>query len=199
MSLPAHEQPREAVHQEFSGLTLPGGPTVGLFTSVVKARMVARGGRVRDWGQAVLTSFGLEEGGAGDLDAAWALYTARWRALSAVQGPRLARYFHHHVAHFLWRTSFTEFPSLLAYVFRIALRVGLVRLMLMGHPRVLALLEDPSAPGAGESLDAAVVETVQLLAKHVEQSPEFLALCEGLTETGRGARTLGKVLVFASF
>lgn len=190
---------REAVHQEFADFRLPGGPTVGLFTSVVKARMAARAGRMRDWGQAVLSSFGLEAGGPGDLDAAWHLYTTRWNALSEAQGPRLARYLHHHVAHFLWRTSFTEFPSLLAYVFRITLRLGLVRLMLMGHPRVLALLEAPDAPGAGESLDAAVVETVQLLAKYVEQSPEFVSLCEGLTETGRGARTLGKVLVFASF
>ncbi|MFY0580198.1 flagellin lysine-N-methylase [Cystobacter fuscus] len=190
---------REAVHREFSRLALPGGPCVGLFTQVVKARMAARGGRVREWGRSVLESLGLGEGGPGDLDAAWSLYTRRWQALNAAQGPRLAQYFHHYVAHFLWRTSFTEFPSLLAYVFRLALRVGLVRLMLVGHPMVVALLEEPSSPQALESLELAVVETVQTVAKHVEQSLEFLSLTEGLVGTGRGAETLGKVLVFASF
>jgi lysine-N-methylase len=190
---------REAVHREFSGLALPGGPCVGLFTSVVKARMAARRGRVQDWGRNVLESLGLGEGGPGDLDAAWHLYTQRWHALNAAHGQRLAQYFHHYVAHFIWRTSFTEFPSLLAYVFRLALRVGLVRLMLMGHPRVVALLREPSTLEAPESLEQAVVETIQIVAKHVEQSPEFLSLTEGLVGTGRGAETLGKVLVFASF
>lgn len=191
---------REAVHREFTELALPGGPCVGLFSSVVKARMAARGGRTRDWGQRVLESFGLGGEGPGDLDEAWRRYTRRWLALNAVHGERLTQYFHHHLAHFVWRTSFTEFPSLLAYVFRLAFRVGLVRWALMGHPRVVALVQEPGTPETDrESLDLAVVETVQTVAKHVEQSPEFLSLTEGLAGTGRGAETLGKVLVFASF
>ena len=43
------------------------------------------------------------------------------------------------------------------------------------------------------------METFQLLAKHVEQSPELLSLCAGLLGPGRGAETLGKVLVFSAF
>jgi lysine-N-methylase len=191
---------REAVHREFMEFALPGGPCVGLFTSVVKARMAARGGRVRDWGRSVLESFGLGEEGPGDLDAAWRLYRQRWLALDAAHGERLTQYLHHYLAHFVWRTSFTDFPSLLAYVFRLAWRVGLVRWALMGHPRVVALVQEPVASEvARESLDQAVVETVQTVAKHVEQSPEYLTLTEGLVGTGRGAETLGKVLVFASF
>ncbi|QRK04102.1 flagellin lysine-N-methylase [Archangium violaceum] len=191
----------DAVHRDFTGLTLPGGPCVGLFRSVLKARMAAgRGERFSSLVRGVLDSLRLENGGASDLDAAWHTYAERWSHLEARYGERVHRYFHNSTEHQLWRAPFTDSPSLLAYVFRLTLRVGLLRLTLAGHPRVAELRHKPSPTSESqEHLDRAAVETFQLLAKHVEQSPDYLSLAEGLVGPGRGAETLGKVLVFATF
>jgi lysine-N-methylase len=191
----------DAVHEDFSGLSLPGGPCVGLFSELLKARRAAgRGERFTTWVRSVLESLQLEEGGANSPEAAWRTYVERWQHLETHHGERVHQYFHNAAVHHLWRSPFTDSPSLLAYVFRLALKVGLLRLTLAGHPRVAALCRDPSSTHeAREQLDLAAVETFQLVAKHVEQSPEFLSLAEGLAGTGRGADTLGKVLVFATF
>ncbi|HEX5748741.1 MAG TPA: flagellin lysine-N-methylase [Archangium sp.] len=191
----------EAVHRDFSGLALPGGPCVGLFSSVLRARMAAgRGERFSTLARSVLESLGLQEGAPGDLDAAWRTYAERWRHLEALHGARVHQYFDNYAAHYVWRSPLIDAPSLLAYVFRLALRVGLLRLTLVGHPRVAELCQEPSpTAGSREQLDRAAVETFQLVAKHVEQAPDFLALAEGLVGPGRGADTLGKVLVFATF
>ncbi|AKJ06445.1 lysine-N-methylase [Archangium gephyra] len=192
---------REAVHRDFMGLALPGGPCVGLFSSVLRARMAAgRGERFSTLARGVLESLGLQEGAPGDLDAAWRTYAERWRRLEALHGARVHQYFDNYATHFLWRSPLIDAPSLLAYVFRLALRVGLLRLTLVGHPRVAELCQEPSPTAESrEQLDRAAVETFQLVAKHVEQAPDFLALGEGLVGAGRGADTLGKVLVFATF
>ena len=77
-------------------------------------------------------------------------------------------------------------------MFRLALKVGLLKLTLASHPRVAEL-------DSQEQMDRAAVETFQLVAKHVEQASDFLRLAEGLVGPGRGANALGKVLVFATF
>ena len=188
-----------AVHEDFAALALPGGPCVGLFTSVVKARREARGARFQTLATGVLASLGLEQDSPEHLDAAWRTYAERWQRVHATHGARLDRAFHNYALHAVGRTPFTELPTLLGFVFRLTLRLGLLRLMLMGHPRVAALARDPSASDGPAALDAAVVETFQLVARHLEPSPELRALTEGLVETGRGARLLGKTLVFAAF
>lgn len=191
----------EEVHRDFSALTLPGGPCVGLFTSVLKARMAAgRGERFTTLMRGVLESLSLGEGSPGELDTTWGTYAERWRHLEALHGARVYQYFHNYAVHHLWRSPFTDAPSLLAYVFRLVLRVGLLRLALVGHPQVATLCQEPSpSVESWVQLDRAAVETFQLLAKHVEQSPDLLSLSEGLVGSGRAEETLGKVLVFAKF
>ncbi|MFL5351249.1 flagellin lysine-N-methylase [Archangium sp.] len=191
----------DAVHEDFTGLSLPGGPCVGLFSAVLKARgATGRGERFTTWVRGVLESLQLEDGGASGPEAAWRIYVERWQHLETHHGERVRQYFHNAALHHLWRSPFTDSPSLLAYVLRLALKVGLLRLTLAGHPRVAALCPEPASTSeAREQLDLAAVETFQLVAKHVEQAPEFLSLAEGLSGTGRGADTLGKVLVFATF
>lgn len=190
----------EGLHQEFTTLELPGGGCVGLFGAVLEARLSAgRGERFDTFVRGVRGSLGLEDKSPQALDAAWRTYAERWRRIEALHGERLRQYFHHYAVHSLRRAPFTHASSLLAFVFPLALRVAMLRLTLMGHPQVAALLDAPSTPEARESLDAAAVETFQLMAKHVEQSPDFLSLASGLVGEGRGAQALGKVLVFATF
>jgi lysine-N-methylase len=174
---------------------------VGLFTSVLEARLAAgRGARFTTLVRGVLESLPLGAGSPGELDTAWRTYVERWQRLEALHGERVHRYFHNYAIHHLWRSPFTDAPSLLAYVFRLALRVGLLRLTLVGHPQVAALCHAPSpTPETREQLDRAAVECFQLVAKHVEQAPDFLSLAEGLVGPGRGTDALGRVLVFATF
>ena len=96
------------------------------------------------------------------------------------------------------RSPFTEAPGLLAYVFRLALRVAMLRLTLVGHPDVAALCaQGQGAPeGSQAVLDRAAVECFYLVSRHVEQAPDVLELVATLAGAG-GTETLGKTFVFA--
>jgi lysine-N-methylase len=192
----------EAMHQEFLTLAVPGGPCAGLLASMMKSRAaVARGDRFGPFVQGVLRSLWGSEQAEGDPEGAWREYAARWQRLEALHGARVEQYFlNYGIAQWL-RTPFTELPSLLAYVFRLVLRVAMLRLALVGHPDVAALCaaEQGSAPEDGQAvLDRAAIECVYLVSRHVEQAPDVLALVRQLTGAG-GGETLGKALVFAKF
>ncbi len=192
----------EAMHRDFSALEIPGGPCAGLLASMLKARKaVARGERFGPFVRGVLVSLWGSEEATGGTEGAWREYVARWQRLEAAHGARVEQYFRHYgVAQWL-RSPFTESPSLLAYVFRLVLRVALLRLTLVGHPEVAALCatEQGSASEAPQAvLDRAAVECFYLVSRHVEQAPDMLALVKELMGAG-GAETLGKALVFAKF
>ncbi len=187
----------EALHQDFSALTVPGGPCAGLLASMLKARrVVARGERFVPFVNGVLGSLWGSEEATGEPDAAWREYVARWQRLEATHGPRVEQYFRHYGVTQWLRSPFTELPDLLTYVFRLALRVALLRLTLVGQPEVAALAEAGEAAQA--VLDKAAVDSFYLVARHVEQAPDMLALVRQLAGAG-GGETLGKTLVFAKF
>lgn len=193
----------EAMHQDFLALEFPGAPSAGLLASMLKARRaVARGERFGPFVGKVLGSlWGSEEAG-GPPDAAWGEYLARWQRLQALHGPRVEQYFLNYGVNQWLRSPFTEAPGLQAYVFRLALRVAMLRLTLVGHPDVAALCaqEAPGglpAPGEAQAaLDRAAVECFYLVSRHVEQAPDVLALVANMAGPG-GMETLGKTFVFA--
>lgn len=192
----------EAMHREFSALEIPGGPGAGLLASMLKARKAAgRGERFGSFVRGVLVSLWGSEEATGNTEGAWREYVARWQRLESVHGARVEQYFRHYGVTQWLRAPFTETPSLLAYVFRLVLRVALLRLTLVGHPEVAALCaaEQGGAPEAPQAvLDRAAVECFYLVSRHVEQAPDILALMKDLMGEG-GAETLGKALVFAKF
>jgi lysine-N-methylase len=119
----------------------------------------------------------------------------------ATQGARVEQYFLNYGITQWLRAPFTELPSLLAYVFRLVLRVATLRLALVGHPAVAALCAAEQGEAAEEPqavLDRAAIECFYLVSRHVEQAPDVLALVRQLTGAG-GAETLGKALVFSKF
>jgi lysine-N-methylase len=132
---------------------------------------------------------------------AWGLLVERRARLEAVHGARVAQYFHHYTVNHWLRHSTVGAPGVLAYVFRLALRVALLRFTLLGHPEVVALCAEAPAQSPEEAqarLDRAAVECFQLMGRHVEQASEFLELADGLTGT-EGEEALGRSLVFAKF
>jgi lysine-N-methylase len=202
--LPSFEDPEalQAMHRDFSALEIPGGPCAGLLASMLKARRAAaRGERFGPFAQAVLMSLWGSDSDTEDSSGAWREYVTRWQRLEATHGARVEQYFRHYgVAQWL-RTPFTEAPSLLAYVFRLVLRVAMLRLTLVGHPEVVALCAAERGEASEASvavLDRAAVECFYLVARHVEQAPDILALAKGLSGAG-GEEALGKAVVFAKF
>lgn len=192
----------EAMHQEFLALQVPGAPCAGLLASVLKSRAaVARGDRFGPFVHSVLKSLWGSEQAEGDPEGAWREYSARWQRLQAAHGDRVEQYFlNYGLAQWL-RSPFQELPSLLAYVFRLVLRVATLRLALVGHPDVAALCaaEQGAAPEDAQAvLDRAAIDCFYLVARHVEQAPDVLALVRQLAGAG-GAETLGKTLIFAQF
>lgn len=179
----------EQLHASFSQLTLPGGPWAGICATVLKARAAsARSERFDAFARAVLASYG----GAESPDEVWRLHTERRARLAPSLAPRVEQYFRHHAVNHWLRHAFTDAPTLLDYVFRLALRAAVLQWALFGHPDVVALCDSGAEDAA--RLDAAAVECFQLLAKHVEQAPELHALAQGLAGQG-GAETLGRMLV----
>jgi lysine-N-methylase len=186
----------ESLHRDFDALELPGGPCISLFVSVLKARVaVARGGRFGALVRGVLESFGAMEEPF-DADAAWGRYVERRERLEAEHGERVHQYFRNACVNH-WMRSPQGVPT---NVFLLALRMALLRFVLLGHPEVVKLCEDggPSGPEAREVLDAAAVECFQMMARYVEPAPDFLTFAEGLAGAG-GEELLGRTLVFAKF
>ncbi|MDC0710496.1 flagellin lysine-N-methylase [Stigmatella sp. ncwal1] len=202
--LPPFEAPDklEAMHRDFATLEVPGGPCAGLLASMLKARRaVARGERFKPFADGVLVSLWGSEEAEGSPEEAWREVAARWDWLDAVHGARIQQYFLHYTVNQWLRAPFTEAPSLLAYVFRLAVRVAMLRLALAGHPAVAALRASASGLASEEQqalLDRAAVECFYLVARHVEQAPDILSLVWNMAGAG-GAETLGKLILFSKF
>jgi lysine-N-methylase len=192
----------EAMHRDFSALSVPGGASAELLASMLKARRaVARGERFKPFVEGVLASLWGSPEAEGSSEAAWREATARWEWLEATHGARVEQYFLNYTVNQWLRAPFTEAPNLLAYVFRLAVRVAMLRMTLAGHPAVEALRAQagslsPEASQAG--LDRAAVECFYLVARHVEQAPDILSIVWNMAGAG-GAETLGKLLLFSRF
>jgi lysine-N-methylase len=191
----------ETLHREVSALALPGGPSLGVYGSMLRARLEGGGTeRLKALLRGVLESLGLEGAEPERLASAWHTYVSRQQQLEAAHGERVRQYFHNSCLNALWRTPFLETPgTLLADVFRLALRLGLLRVVLVGHPRVAALCAS-EALGTVESqavLDEAAVEGFQLSTKYLAHAPLFVELAQALAGSG-GVETLNRTRVWAS-
>ncbi|WP_338863479.1 flagellin lysine-N-methylase [Myxococcus stipitatus] len=194
----ASEKSLTELHQQLDSISLPGGPWAAICGAVLKSRLGAAGStRFHTWARGVLDSYG---GADASPDDVWALHAQRRSKLESTLGPRVEQYFRHYAVNHWLRVPFTDAPSLMDYVFKLALRAAVLRWTLSGHPTVAALCEQEQAPGldgAGDAqarLDAAAVECFQLSAKHLEQSPELHSLAHGLSG-GAGVDALPRMLV----
>ncbi|NTX11582.1 flagellar protein FliB [Myxococcus sp. CA056] len=184
-----------ALHAAVSQVSLPGGPWAGICGMVLRSRVGAVGSeRFSGWARAVLASYGGPQAAPDDV---WARYAARRARLEPVLGARVEQYFRHHAVNHWLRHPFTDAPSVLDYVFKLALRAAVLRWVLLGHPTVVALCERDdlaATPEVRAQLDAAAVECFQLSAKHLEQSSELHTLAQGLSG-GAGPDSLPRMLV----
>jgi lysine-N-methylase len=191
-----------SMHHDFAALEMTGSMCAGVFVSLLQARVaVVPSERFTTLFQGVLRSYGADGGAPFDADAAWHTYARRRVWLEAEHGARVHQYFHNDAVNHWMRALVQDASSLSAYAFRLALRMALLRFTLLGHPAVVALYEGATPHGdeARKVLDAAAVESFQLVARYVEAANDFLSLAEGLAGTGGGEELLGRTLVFAKF
>jgi lysine-N-methylase len=137
--------------------------------------------------------------------ALWRAYLAKRERAESVLGEALGGPLERYWINDWLREPYTRSPSLLAHAFRMILRGAVLKFLLVGHPEVDRLVEAHSArPGTPlpeaerERLGAAVVETVQIFARHIETDADLLQVLEDhLTPASLGTDPLGRARLFA--
>ncbi len=124
------------------------------------------------------------------------------RRLGHITEPALERYWIND-----WhREPYTRSPSLEVHAFWMILRGAVLRFLLVGHPAVDGLAAHPAAEAEPASLpeahrallEGALVETVQLYAKHIERDTGLFALLEDeLSPAALGTTAQGRASLFA--
>lgn len=176
--LAAFDEPSrlEQVHHALGGMAVDPLPQVGAALRLVGRRLYLNMGQRFDALTPVaLANLGVKKVDQADLAALWRTCTERGARLEAAQGARLEQYLRHYALNYLYANPMVERPTLLGSVYRLAFHLGLMRLMLMGHPQVVALCAQPPEPPeqAQAALDHAAVETFQILNKSLLFLPVF--------------------------
>jgi lysine-N-methylase len=187
----------EPLQREFLAMPVMTPPNASLFKTILNARLEHTRGPV--YAQFVSKVLGVYDAGGGgeDGEAAWSAYAQRCEQVERLYGARLEQYFLQHSLNHFTRAVITRKPGTLAAAFRYTLRVAVVRWAFMNHPEVVALCEEAlPLEQAQARLDAAAVDSFHLIARHVEQAADFLAIADDLAGAG-GEETLNGSLAFA--
>jgi lysine-N-methylase len=164
-----------AAHQALAPQPVPGAFLARLYLSTATALLNYPVARCRGLLRGVLDSYG---GAEAEPEAVWRLYEERRERLERAHGARVRQYFHHHAINHWLVGPFLYAQNVLVDAFHLALSGALLRWALLGHPEVVRLCEgeaDLTEAAARERLDAAAVETFQILTRHVLRAPVFMA------------------------
>jgi len=126
----------------------------------------------------------------------WASYSSRRALLQGRAGQASDAVFANYAQHFILRNPYTDAPSLLDHLHRLATHLAAVRLLAVLHPQ----LADRLAAGADAAADATTVErvavdVVQIFTKAIAHHPEYLKAA--LDQTGPA--TFGRLILLAKF
>jgi hypothetical protein len=102
--------------------------------------------------------------------------------------------------HFLMRNPYTDAPNLLHHVYGLGVHLATLRLLVVGHPRLAAVLaSDPHPDDDRRILDEVVVHVVQTFTKAVSHHPAFLRAAGVGAGTAEDAMTFGRLVLLAKF
>lgn len=140
----------------------------------------------------------------------WATYLQKRDRADGLLRPWLDIYLERYWVNDLHRDPYTRAPTLFAHAFQMILRGVVLKFLLVGHPAIehLAKLLQVRSGESGEALlsadevgvlQGAVVETVQVFAKHIERDREMIELIvRHLTPESLGVDELGRARMFAA-
>jgi lysine-N-methylase len=119
-------------------------------------------------------------------------FQLRQQHLAAALGGALEPCFERFLVNDWHREWYAQSPSLSAHAFKLAVRLCGVEFLVLGHPVMWRV------PGAApEEIERAVVESVQVFARHVDRNPDVMPALEGLlTPEALGTDRFGRVAAF---
>jgi len=140
-------------------------------------------------------------GAPGPVDAAsaslwWATYAARRGQLQARAGQTSDDIFGRYAQHFVMRNPYTDAPTLLEHLHRLAVHLGAVRLLTVLHPELARRLDAaPDALADAATVERTAVDVVQIFTKAIGHHPAYLraALHQG------APATFGRLILLAKF
>jgi lysine-N-methylase len=189
-----------ALQQELRGLAVPLPPLVQVLATLLDQRLRMRSNAgFAELVHAILDSYGgvvaAPDGRSRQLcsgETAAARYQERGLRMQELYGPMLER-FQGNWAQLYWmQEPYTDSPSLLDHLCRKLIRLGMVRMMLLGHPRVVPVLEQRQQ-GQEPVVAQAMVDVAFQWARAYEHHPNVLKVMFDALEA-QSANTFGRAI-----
>lgn len=147
---------------------------------------------------ALLTGTLNADGGSVPTEAAtlWTTYAERRDLLRARAGKASDAVFGNYAQHFVMRNPYTDAPTLLDHLHRLAVHLAAVRLLTVLHPETAERLHGPAEPAAdAATVERVAIDTVQIFTKAIGHHPEYL----NATLNQAAPATFGRLVMLAKF
>jgi hypothetical protein len=197
----------EALDRDMARLEIPGENTAAMLaTLLLERRRLPHGPRFAALLTEAFTS--LQEEALGwpaqpedtvTPERLWQVYARRRDALAARLGARSTEVFANYCEHFLVRNPYTGSTSLLEYLYKLLVQLAAIRLLVVAHPDLAALLTASPAPGDRETFDRVAVHVVQTFTKAIGHQVAYLDMAFKSAAESGGGFTFGRLLVLAKF
>lgn len=195
-----------ALHRDLTALRAPGAGVAALVWSLLsERRRLPHSAKYASLVEGVSTSL------AGDVAAPsapesdgpeklWRVYEHRRAALAERLGARAEHPFRNYCLHHLMRSPYTDAGTLLEALYRLAVHLAAVRLLVVLHPAIALRLEaSPEPAGDGEVFDRVAVEAVQTFTKAIAHHPDFLDAAVNQAVSQAGGVSFGQLVLLAKF
>jgi len=189
---------QEELHRELCAFAAPAEVVVSAVLGLVTERLrLPHPSRFADLVTSVLASLGAngevstrEDGIAASQIAARVLH--RQELETELRFPGLTdQILSRYGQHYLLRNPYTDAPSLLHYLGRLALALATIRLLIIGSAKT-------RRPVDAKSYAEMAVDVIQVFTKAVSHQADFLTAIHRASEIGSGT-TFGRLVLFAKF
>lgn len=197
------EELAEALDRDLAALRAPGAGVAGLvWTVLTERRRLPHSAKYASLIERVMASVAGEGAGssAHDPEMLWRVYGRRRDLLAERLGSRGDRVFRNYCVHHLMRSPYTDAGTVLEALYRMAVHLAAVRLLVVLHPALaerLAAAADPSSDG--EVFDRVAVEVVQTFTKAIAHHPDYLDAAVNQGAARAGGFTFGQLVLLAKF
>jgi lysine-N-methylase len=201
-----HPEVLEDLRRRWEGMRFPNLTAMGVVLRIVLERFEHGGStRLRGLIHQVLQSYlvhppaGPAQDPGESMSAAQVVagYEARRDHWEAEFGADLDRYFTHYAINYWLKDFYTDSPSLLVHTQNLLVRMVVLRFLLLSHPDLVAVADDP-LEARRVVLERSAVTVFSTFSRAIEHDPAFLGECEAAL--GRAnAQTLAHVVLLLRF
>jgi len=199
-----------ALDRDLAALRAPGAGVAALvWTLLSERRRLRHSAKYAALIERVTSSVASERpgrpaaGAPGELDdpeLLWRVYHHRREAMAARLGTHGERPFRNYCLHHLMRSPYTDAGTLLEALYRLAVHLAAVRLLVVLHPSVAERLAgDPDPTADREVFDRVAVDAVQTFTKAIAHHPDFLDAAVNQAASRAGGVTFGQLVLLAKF